>query len=395
MSQDYFLKKTYNAVYKANKAKSPFRTLSESYRLVLEEKETGIDVDKLKIQETPWTLEQKNFYTDRPNGVGPGELSVASVINNNNPDRQTALYIVQGGSKDFDISFKKYKFEVKETNSKVSVRIGKHGTKVGEEIYKIVDEILDEIIDQYELLNPGDKDTVNKKLLSNKNVKENFKAGWSVETWAKGIKGDRNELPFTAVFTQPGTGLKRGETKSSVLISIKDFLNIVDDISENLKTEKPFENKHNENPHVREIAGVLKRLYGNSQSKEAEKLYKHIDSTAVKVDKDITKKKINITKEGGRDWKEFFIHLSKDNFNNKLDNLKKQIDSPEKIKKLFPDDLTGLFVVSPLGYRYIPKDYIGNYVIIERVSMKAPKIVLKQFSKDTEVQQPPEEQEFS
>ena len=89
------------------------------------------------------------------------------------------------------------------------------------------------------------------------------------------------------------------------------------------------------------------------------------------------------------------MQFSKDDFNNKLDNLKKQIDSPEKIKKLFPDDLTGLFVVSPLGYRYIPKDYIGNYVIIERVSMKAPKIVLKQFSKDTEVQQPPEEQEFS
>jgi hypothetical protein len=412
MSQDYFLKKTYDTVYKANKAKSPFRSLSESYRLVYESDNvmpSGFNVNELKIDEVRWTPEQLNLYSNtdtsdkdrvigadetvikdkngKPQaGVGPGEYAVASVISGLT-DYPSVVKVVQGGSKDFDIEYKSYKFEVKKASEVQSVRIGKHGTKVGEEIYKAVDHILDEILDQYGLLKEEEKQEVNKRVIGEyfgemkvprelrKGVKTKTyqeyesKLGWNVEKWALGIKGDRNELPFSLLFTTPK--VKREGAKA--YISVKKFL----EIAELLKTGENTKEEETSTSHVVRLADTFKRFYGVENSPNKEKLDKELEHKAERVDKDLTKQKIKTTGIGGKNWQDFFKTISKENLLQKINKLKNEIDSPLKITELFPSDLTGLFIVSSVGYRYIPRKDLGNYIMIKTVSMGGPKISLK------------------
>ena len=413
MSQDYFLKKTYDAVYKANKAKSPFRTLSESYRLVLESDNvmpSGFNVNELKIDEVRWTPEQLNLYSNtdtskedrvigadetvikdkngKPQtGVGPGEYAVASVISGLT-DYPSIVKVVQGGSKDFDIEYKSYKFEVKKASEVQTVRIGKHGTKVGEEIYKAVDHILDEILDQYGLLKEEEKQEVNKRVIEEyfgemkvprelrKGVKTKTyqeyesKLGWNVEKWALGIKGDRNELPFSLLFTTPSAKVKREGSKA--YISVKKFL----EIAEKLKTSETSKEEV-DTSHATRLADTFKQFYGVENSPNKEKLDKELEHKAERVDKDLTKQKIKTTGIGGKNWQDFFKTLSKEDLLQKINKLKGEIDSPLKITELFPNDLTGLFIVSGIGYRYIPLKELGNYIMIKTVSMGGPKISLK------------------
>jgi len=415
MSQDYFLKRTYDTVYKANKAKSPFCSLSESYRLVLESDNvisSGFNVNELKIDEVRWTPEQLNLYSNtdtsdkdrvigadetvikdkngKPQtGVGPGEYAVASVISGLT-DYPSVVKVVQGGSKDFDIEYKSYKFEVKKASEVKSVRIGKHGTKVGEEIYREVDDILDEILHQYSLLKPEEKRKVNKyvidsyfgklkkpeELRKNANVdvyskKYESKLGWNVETWANGIKTDRNELPFSLLFAKPDVRVIRNG--NIAYISIKKFL----EIAEQLKTGKINSKEEEVITHATKLADTFKQFYGVENSSEKEKLNKALEDKAEKVDKELTKTKISVTGVGGKDWEEFFKEINKEKLLQKINTLKEKVDTSSEITRLFPSDLTGLFIVSSVGYRYIPRKDLGNYIMIKTVSMGGPKISLK------------------
>jgi len=216
---DYFLNKIYDSLLtrKQTKVRSTFRTLSESYDLVYEEeakvppvvseqpkpeqptstnivppkqpqptptvapnqqeepadnqKTPAIDIKEVVDPMGRWTEAQQTLYNIRPEGVGPGELAVASVLLGTT-DEQKCANLVSGGNKPYDVSFPsrenpKYKFEVKMIkDSSGTVKIAKHGMLVANKIKKDTIEILQIILDQYNNLSKDGKDEVDGLLLN-------------------------------------------------------------------------------------------------------------------------------------------------------------------------------------------------------------------------------------
>lgn len=214
---DYFLNKIYDSVLarKHPKTKSIFRTLSESYGLVYEEeakvppvtseqpkpeqpastnivppkqptptvtpnqqeepadnqKTPAINIDKVVDPMGKWTEAQQTLYKIRPEGVGPGELAVASVLLGTT-DEQKCANLVSGSGASYDVSFPSrenpdYKFEVKMIEGKSgTVKIAKHGMITANKIKKDVTEILNTILDQYNNLDEDGKDEVDGLLLN-------------------------------------------------------------------------------------------------------------------------------------------------------------------------------------------------------------------------------------
>lgn len=300
---DYFLNKIYDSVLarKHPKTKSIFRTLSESYGLVYEEetkpvqdtqnqtpvqssqeqpvqqisqdkqpeqpKTPLIDVSKPIYPRREWNNIQSDLYSVRPEGVGPGECSVASLISGRTTPEE-CKELISGPGASYDVSFPSretptYKFEVKGLE-KGSVRIAKHGTKVKNNIVKQVTDILNDILNAYSILDGSQQQVVNEYILSyvedssltpplskeeeelyqqlkkktktsgkgrNENEQKQFnelgarrrvaatpaqmasaaeieslKGIWTVDRWAQGILNDIGEIPFKNVLFDPSPG---------------------------------------------------------------------------------------------------------------------------------------------------------------------------------------------
>jgi len=199
MSQDYFLKRTYDAVYKANKAKSPFRSLSESYSLVYEQEPvthegfgkmpvepaasegvieepvvSGENIhwnkDKKYLTFVKWADLQAELYKREDiTGIGPGEYSVASVVSGSE-DISVLRSMISGQSKSYDVSYPRedatnaIRFEVKMEGD---VRVGVKGMEVGKKVLTTVESALNHIIDEYEFLGEEDKKVLNYEILKN------------------------------------------------------------------------------------------------------------------------------------------------------------------------------------------------------------------------------------
>jgi hypothetical protein len=416
MSQDYFLKKTYDAVYKANKPRSPFRSLSESYRLVCEKKEAppfanGFDKDVVVIDETSWEGPQISLYsvtnkTDKNDvigaeetvardkegkpltGVGPGEYSVASLISGyiTIPD---CAKLISGQGNPYDVSWPSeadpvYKFEVKQEGS---VRVGKMGRELGNTITGTVWKVLDNVKKEYEILAPEEQKTINKEILRRLHVK---KEDWTLDGFINAVTKNLGELSLSLLTSEKYTyrlGKNIDETTSENVIerskyfitSILTLLKTIEKLHGVVNTDR--EDKEEEDKEsVQAIKNTLQKYYGIKDSDKSKQIDDVIDDEAHKVDRSLTVKKLNITKEGGATYSEFCKAIKKLKLSKKIEALKEKLEDKDNIRKLFPYDangITGLFIVSKRGWRYIPSDKIGEHVVITNISMGNPKIALK------------------
>jgi hypothetical protein len=218
---DYFLNKIYDSllVNKAPKAKSTFRTLSESYDLVYEDENTETtnqaasptaapsasapatpsasapaadqtEQGSVNVQEPfvgarlkppfkdveprkqEWTQVQQDLYelTTNKKGYGPGEWAVASVISGYT-DVPSCSALASGGNLSYDVAFPSqktptFKFEVKKIEGNGTVFIAKHGTLIARKIQKDTEDIIQTILNEYNDLSEDGKAAVDDKLLS-------------------------------------------------------------------------------------------------------------------------------------------------------------------------------------------------------------------------------------
>jgi len=416
MSQDYFLKKTYDAVYKANKAKSPFRSLSESYRLVYEKEEVppfanGFDKDTVVIDEKPWEGPQKVLYsvtnkTDSGDvvgadetvvrdksgkpltGVGPGEYSVASLISGYTTVSDCAK-LISGQGNPYDVSWPseadpKFKFEVKKEGN---VRVGKMGRELGNTITGTVWKVLDNIKKEYEILAPEEQKTINKEILKKLQIE---KEDWSLDGFINAVTKNLGELPLSLLTSEKYSyrlGKNIDETTSENVIerkkyfitSILTLLKTIENLHKEVNRDE-HDNEEQDKESVQAIKNTLQKYYGVKDSNKSKEIDNVIDDEAHKVDRALTVKKLNITKEGGATYSEFCKAIKKLKLSKKIEDLKEKLENENNIRKLFPFDqngITGLFVVSKNGWRYIPADKIGEHVVITSISMGNPKIALK------------------
>jgi hypothetical protein len=418
MSQNHFLTQTYEKVIGDTNYKSQYRTLNEAYTSIHEEAQEGIRIDVTKpiLNVVPWTPVQQNLYnltaskqiettSDYPeleeekSGAGPGELAVASVITGITDPNQ-CLKLISGQNKSYDVSWPtkehpEYTFEVKMIEEG-SVRIAKHGANFTKKFFSEVKHVLNDILDEYDLLSEEDKTYINNYIVSHlPEVKEPGKravkgraqydklmlrrTSWSIEKWVKGILSDTKEFPFSLIYSDKEPALTRGGIR--VLMSVKTFGTIINNIEENEQVEageEPSDHKSQEdNPRVAALKKTFKSYYSAPNSEKASALDQEIEKTAKIVDKKLSKAKVHITGEGESSWREFFKSVSKLNILDKVNDIQEMIKSPESIKSLFPSHLTGLFVVSPAGYIYVPHNDLEKYITIATISLGGPKIAIK------------------
>jgi hypothetical protein len=412
---DYFLNKIYDSLlrHKQPVTKSTFRTLSESYDLVYEEEQEqqkDIPFNIHEYQQGSWTVEQRNLYLPnsspvaptpgipaeydpeaRMTGVGPGECAVASLVSGLT-DFAGCRKMISGQRESFDVSWPtgkdaKYKFEVKQASDLKDVRIGTEGTNLGREVADVVKEVLNSLNEEYGMLVPEDKNKVNEAVTSYisgeygvKRSKENKEklqtrlqsyTEWNVDGFVKAITSKIGELPFGMIFDDRYyyTGSEPAR-KKYLQISIYKLIQII----EQLKTDGTEEETKKETDTEEVVKDVFHKVYGKEN---VPSFSNFLDKEAHKVDRKITKQKIEITQEGGIDLTSFVKSIKKFNFFDKLKELKEKLTDSKTVTGLFPGHITGLFVVSINNWKYIPRDQMGNYVEITRITQSKPKIKLK------------------
>jgi len=399
MPQDYFLKKTYDTVYKANKPKSTFRSLSESYSLIYEEKVSSIPfkVNELKTNITEWTPEQLNLSPELTNpnakeekGHGPGEYAVASVISGLT-DYESAVKMVQGGGETFDVGYPPsskpvgqrrydYKFEVKFFKERWDVaQISKHGVEFCNQVLNETKKILGDVYNEYSFLDDDDRRAIDLHIIDELGIRYgvNPETDWSLEQYLKTYfldKANTGGLNFNVLFK--GRRFKNTKTGFNPIISAEELMEILNKKTVNDEEENK-EEFSKENPRVAAVKHTFKDLYGIKDSEKGEKLNRQLDREAEHIDRKYIKLKSNITGEKVTSVTDFYKHIKKLNLTKRLDKLKNELSEGTNLRNLFPKDITGLFLVYPDGYRYIPENDIKDYIKITTISRDKFNIAFK------------------
>lgn len=413
---DYFLNKIYDSLIKRNlpQTKSTFRTLSESYTKIYEQEEPqkvkDIPFDINRYQEGSWTVEQRNLYLPsstpipptsselskydpeaKMTGVGPGECAVASLVSGLT-DFADCRKMISGQRESFDVSWPtgkdaKYKFEVKQASELTDVRIGTEGTNLGREVADVVKDVLNTLNEEYGMLVPEDKNKINQAVTNyisteyrTKRSKENKQklqsrlesyTEWNIDGFVNAITNKIGELPFGMIFGDRYyyTGSEPAR-KKYLQISIYKLIQTI----EQLKADGTEEEVKKDTDTEEVVKDVFHKVYGKENIPTFSNF---LDKEAHKVDRKITKQKIEITQEGGIDLSSFIKSIKKFNFSDKLKDLKEKLTDSKTVTSLFPGHITGLFVISVNDWKYIPRDQMGNYVEITRITQSKPKIKLK------------------
>ena len=362
-----------------------------------------------------------------PTGLGPGEYAVASVISGSyNP--KELVNLISGQSMTYDISWPssdpglaKYKFEVKLEGD---VRIGAEGADLGNHVKEVLKNVLQQIHEEYTLLKGEERKTADSEILKRIKLRElkepevetyarrgkskttswekdqekpgsikkrkkheaelSKRSGWTVEGYIHSILSNLNELPVALINgTEYEYANKNPKTKSELsrnqylITPLLSFLQAIDSFHGSVNTGR-WDKEEVDTRSVSAIKNVLHRYYGVKDTEKASEINKVIDSEAHKVDRKLSRTKHTVTGEGIASYSDFFKAVKKLHLTKVIEELGKYMTSGEALRDCFPDDLTGLFVVNPEGYRYVPESKIGDNIKLVSISLGKPKIELKE-----------------
>ena len=401
---DYFLSKVYDSLIKRKlpQAKSTFHTLSESYTKIYEQEEPQkvkdilLNVDEYSFGS--WSPEQKRLYLltasnketkttpdipvgnnetkpvpaeydpeiapgSKTTGVGPGEYAVASLISGLTDQNECSAL-----------------------DKLDDVRIGAKGVEIGFETMNRITHILNTIKDEYSILNKEDKNKINQTIIKQfKTLKvpgEKTKARttydtkiqeyseWELDKYIDAILKRIGELPFGMLFDEIYSYKKTKDPLRTKYIKISLY-KLLQTIEQSSSVEGGEDKTKEETESESEVKNVFHKVYGGE---EVPKFKQFLDKEAHKVDRKITKQKIDITKEGGTDYNTFVKAIKRFDLFDELKKLKEKLTDKETVKSIFPDSLDGLFIVDVAGYKYIPRTKIGDYILINRITQQKPKI---------------------
>jgi hypothetical protein len=378
-----------------------------------EKKQTNIliNVNQPVLQTTQWVGVQQDLYNKDANkddesktGVGPGEYAIASVISGVT-EKNALQNFISGQSESFDVSWPSkdeptYKFEVKKEEGS-SVRIGKLGHVMGGYMQQTVGNITQTLLQEYNNLNDDQKEFVNKsiqekipkiegtKLLARargrKAYMDNRINNWTLNGFIDAITDNMIELPRNMMFgdeTKPNYKLyntdykypnsKKFPVRAQYLIfSIKRLLQIINDLANTESTTNDTESS-------KELAITFKRFYSAPSNEKGKEFENYLDREAVKTDRRLSKQLCKTTGVGCENVPNFFTAIQQEGLYEDILQAEKYINDPVNIRNLFPKEqgLTGLFVVSSQGWKYVPSDKIGTLVRIDTISQGKPKIIL-------------------
>jgi len=368
-----------------------------------------------------WSDFQKYIFNERKTGGGRGEYSVAALVSGLEPTptmpaaelKDILGYCVSGQSESFDVAVppdtKKYKFEVKELE-KGSVRIGAEGRGATNRIVNGVMQILNDLENVYLSLDSNSRLQVDELLRKQLNLGSELKEPvskrvdtqayraayseyqaaveaaqkWTLTGFINAIyqsdeeegRGIR-ELPASLIkrdATINPSDFKNPERKKFFLRNLQQVFDAIENIAEKQKDFSVAVPSKTD-----ELKNIIKKLYlpEIKDDEQRNKELEFLDHEADVLDRKLTKRKCSVAGGGCLDAKYFFNSVNKMRLLNRLRGVQDLLKDPKILQKLFPVDITGLFIVNAAGYAYLPKDLIDQYIEIDQISAGGVKIIKK------------------
>jgi hypothetical protein len=376
-----------------------------------------IDINQPVLQTTRWVGIQQELYNKDANkddesktGVGPGEYAIASVISGIT-EKNALQNFISGQSESFDVSWPskddpKNKFEVKKEEGS-SVRVGKLGHTMGGYIQRTVLSIADTLQQEYNRLNDDSKlnvdDTIKNKMsrvIGTKKIKGSQETGfrseekerkqymdsridnWNLSGYINAITSNIIELPKNLLFGDEtnknyryyNTDYRYSDSrnpnrKQYSILSLKKLLQIIENIANTGGTSE-------DTATARELATTFKQFYNIPSTEKGKEFESYLDQEAAKIDRQFSKQLCKTTGEGCKNMANFFTSIKQEGLYQDLLAAEEYINNPTNIRQLFPDEITGLFVVNSQGWKYVPANQIGELIRIDTISQGRPKITL-------------------
>jgi len=384
------------------------------------QKEIQIQITKPILQTVNWVGDQQKLYDayanrdeDSKTGVGPGEYAIASVISGLTDTKELNTFI-SGQSESFDVSWPSkdkadYKFEVKKEEGS-SVRVGKLGHAMGGYIQGVVLRVTNALQEEYNRLNDELKLNVDDTIRSNmsrvqgtKKIRGSEEPGyyskekprkdymdsridnWTLQGYLNALTDNMVELPKNMLFgdsenkayklyntdyrypdsSKPGSA----ERSQYLIISLKKLLQIVEKIATS-------GDSNNLSQKAQDLATTFKQFYNASGSDKGETFKRYLDQEAERVDRRLSRELCKTTGEGCKEIPDFFTTIKQEGLYQSILDAEEYINNPTNVRSLFPNAITGLFVVSSKGWKYVPANSIGEYVRVTQISQGKPKITL-------------------
>jgi hypothetical protein len=325
-------------------------------------------------------------------GEGNGERKVASLFYPQVTGESDQKYIerlknfIAGQNDSFDVISDFGNFEVKEFKLakggkyKGSVRIGAEGKHTTGTILYQVKELLITLLQLYSSLDEDSKKVINKNLIADIKTNNKIPEYWNLENYIDAIMDvavgdDRgiSEFPktlFNKEKINPKNFTKNIKRATYLVYTIPQILTALKDLA--LKN-KDNNNLNNEISRVHNLQSTLKGIY---LKKEDDKLSREIDKEAEALDRKLISKAC--VSDKGINCITVNTFLQKLAILN-LPEVFANIDSlrQSEVANLFPSIVTGFFAVFETKFKYIPRDKLGSFLVIDSFTQKGLKIALR------------------
>ena len=327
-------------------------------------------------QETQWDNFQKKLYNTAGlrefgalTGAGPGEYSVAALeLNKKNPEIYATLALpttklativdslnnyVQGGDVSYDVEINNQQYEVKQINDKTSAKTGANARGLANKIFNIIKQEISDLYERYNALS-----------VTNKEIIKKITPGLSTllihsQNYLKNKNGELAPGALGTADAQVGTPeiLKLPEMFETLLTE-PDIKEVVSD------TAIEIERVYNVEPFDAKVIDIRARDYISNRNKN----------------KDIT---VSEEEEEETKFSDFLLMASQSSFSSQ-EEFNKNIGDyfiprtakhKEALQIIFPG--TGVYVVSPTGYIYVPYKYLDTVIKIFQISGGTLKVILQ------------------
>ena len=332
-------------------------------------------LEDINTQVISWEPFEKRLYLTEKlpgnlTGTGPGEYSVAALLLKEvDPKNQifslpdTELHTIvatlnnyiQGSEYSYDVKINDDRYEVKQTSDTTSVRTGAQARGIAVNIFSTIKKNIKELTERYNGLSNVNKETIETIKMPDGTP---IALGDLLNKSKQYLKVKNVELAAGAL----GIYATAQERTPKIYLLPEKFLLLL--------TE----------PKIKNIVSLT--------AIEIEKIYNVSPHDAKVIDFDardyIANKNKDITVSDETKFSDFLLMASESSFSspevfntNILNYFIPGTDEhKEALKEIFID-VTGMYVVSPLGYKYVPRDDFDSVLRISQISSGTLKVILQ------------------
>jgi len=297
-----------------------------------------------------------------------------------------AFNIIQGTGSTFDVLGPNgERYEVKELelskdpNKKTTktVRTGANGKQAASIVTDAVNSFLQDILKAYSSMDDNSKAAVNDAILKS-NVVQNTILGlktqskywndekirnWTLEAYIQDVMNKSSVELSQGILLGDAISLGNYKHRPALIFSLKQLVDVLNEISSSASTVGT-------NPSIKDLYDTMVKNYRINIDDEQEKEF--FEKEAKLLDRSITQKQCRLFRKCTNQdtFKQILRSL---NLQQGLDEIRTALRNVLRVT--FPE--TGLFIVSPTMFTYIPKERLNDFIEANQISAGAPKIGLK------------------